>query len=110
MTSLLLAVKSTSLDEKKAKPIFDTFLEVQPTFIEEPADTLDGFSKVTKATVKNLDKNTIKETLGWLNDMSAKVDHKNDADVSKVKEILFLLFVCDIKNKEFKGRNRRDAI
>ena len=93
MTSLLLAVKSTSLDEKKAKPIFDTFLEVQPTFIEEPADTLDGFSKVTKATVKNLDKNTIKETLGWLNDMSAKVDHKNNADVSKVKEMFFALCV-----------------
>ena len=97
VTSLLLAVKSTSLDEEKAKPIFDTFLEVQPTLIEEPSDTLEGFNKVTKAAIKNLDKSTIKETLGWLNEISAKVDHKNDPDVSKVKETPFC-FLCATKD------------
>jgi hypothetical protein len=85
VTSLILAVKSTSLDEEKAKPIFNTFLDVQSAYIEEASELLDGFDKVVKASVKSLDKDTIKETLGWLAGISAKADHKNDASVSKVR-------------------------
>ena len=84
MTSLLLAVKSTSLDREKAKPIFNTFLDVQPSYIDDSSQVLDGFDKVVKASVKSLDKETIEETLGWLGGVSAKADHQNDAMVSQV--------------------------
>ena len=83
VTSLLLAVKSTSLDGAKAKPIFNTFLDVQPTYIDDSSEVLDGFDKVVKASVKSLDKDTIEQTLGWLGEVSAKADHKNDAMVSQ---------------------------
>ncbi len=84
VTSLLLAVKSTSLDKEKAKPIFNTFLDVPPSYIDESSELLDGFDKVVKASVKSLDKDTIEETLGWLGGVSAKADHENDPMVSKV--------------------------
>ena len=85
--SLLLAVKSTSLDAEKAKPIFNTFLDVLPTYIDDSSELLDGFDKVAKASVKSLDKDTIEETLGWLGGVSAKADHKNDAMVSQVTAV-----------------------
>ena len=84
MTSLLLAVKSTSLDTEKAKPILDTFLEVQPSYIEEPSDTLDSIDKVVKASAKSLDKESIKEVFEWVGGVSSIADHKNDPGVSKV--------------------------
>ena len=83
VTSLLLAVKSTSFDRAKAEPIFNTFLDVQPTYINDSSQVLDGFNKVVKASVKSLDKDTIEQTLGWLGEVSAKADHKRDAMVSQ---------------------------
>ena len=92
VTSLILAVKSTFLDQEKAKPIFDTFLELEPTLIDTPSSVLDGFDKVVKASKDDLDKETIKDTLGWLGGVSAKADHKKDPTVSKVKWHLYFLF------------------
>lgn len=81
--SLLLAVKSTSLDKERAKPIFNLFLEVQPKYISKATDILGGFGKVIKASSKSLNKNTIEQTMGWLGGMSAKAN-QSDPTVSKV--------------------------
>ena len=94
VTSLLLAVKSTSLDKEQAAPILNTFLDVQADYIDKADDILDGLQQVIVASVKSLDKETVEETLGWLGGVSKKAN-QTDAGVSEVRrKAAFGVCVC----------------
>lgn len=104
--SLLLAVKSTSLSQEIAAPLFTTFLDVDPAYIENATELFDGFGKVVRASVKSLHKSSIEQTLGWMASVSTDADIKNNPKVSKVKirgEGRYLLesFVAQIVDNYF---------
>ena len=84
MSTLLLAVDSTSLDEEKAKPMLKTFLVVKTDYIAKPKDVLEGFKKIVKASKKTLDKETVEDTLKWVGDLSSKTG-LTDKEVLKVR-------------------------